>query len=310
MNPRPPDCVLRCTQSFGPRQNLSFEEAAQFLHQLCQGPGANLTYSWQFIDRPNDGDVYVYFQVSAPTPLMDGLQYLEPESSYRQSQDLEVHETRFGFIPGINGEKEASRVRKRYRLAHGGHPNIVLVHYTRGPAKPVPPTMNIPVRSYPLPIINEPPMYVIGEKSGQRVMPPNAAQLVNQQQQLEALTNSRRQAAAGMQPQAPNMIRRPDEDSDEESNRVSTRALAVTRFKRNHELLAEIFAVNAVANAKAIPSPYEKIDQAELEAKLAKANEEVAALQEKVEQQDRDLQEAIATEEAAAPPQEPPKATA
>lgn len=47
-----------------------------------------------------DGDVYVYFQVSAPTPLIDGLQYLEPESSYRPLQDLEVHETRFGFIPG------------------------------------------------------------------------------------------------------------------------------------------------------------------------------------------------------------------
>ncbi|KAG8707191.1 hypothetical protein FRC08_000658 [Ceratobasidium sp. 394] len=309
MNQRPPDCVLRCTQTFGPKGSLSFEEAAQFLHQLCQGPGANLTYSWQFIDRPNEGDVYVYFQVSAPTPLIDGLQYLEPESSYRPLQELEVHETRFGFVPGINGEKEASRVRKRYRLAHGGHPNIVLVHYTKGPAKPVPPTMNIPIRSYPLPMINEPPMYVMGEKSGQRVLPPNTAQLVNQQQQLEALTNSRRAQAAGMQPQAP-MMRRPDDDSDEESNRVSTRALAVTRFKRNHELLAEIFSVNAVANAKAIPSPYEKVDRAELEAKLAKANEELAALREKVSQQDRDLQEVIATEEAAAPPKDAPKVTA
>ncbi|KAG8698135.1 hypothetical protein FRC09_007411, partial [Ceratobasidium sp. 395] len=134
-------------------------------------------------------------------------------------------------------------------------------------------------------------------------------QLVNQQQQLDALAASRRQAAA-LQPQAPNMMRRQDDDSDEESNRVSTRALATTRFKRNHELLAEIFAVNAVANAKAIPSPYEKVDQAELEAKLAKANEELAALQEKVNQQDRDLQEVIATEEAAAPPKEAPKATA
>ncbi|CAE6476798.1 unnamed protein product [Rhizoctonia solani] len=264
MNARPPDSVLRCTHHFGTKPSLSFEEAIQFLHQLCQGAGANLTYSWQFIDRPADGDIYVYFQVSAPTPLIDGVQYLDNESTYRPSQDLEVHEVRFGFIPGV-GEKEAGRVRKRYRLLHGGHPSIVLVHYTKGPAKPVPPAMNVPIRNYPLPIINEAPMYVIGEKSGQRAMIPNAAQMVSQQQQqLDALAASRRQAA-NLQPQ----VRRPDDDSDEESNRVSTRALAVTRFKRNHELLAEIFAVNAVASVKGVPSPYEKADKARLEAKLA-----------------------------------------
>jgi hypothetical protein len=38
----------------------------------------------------------------------------------------------------------------------------------------VPPAMNVPVRNYPLPMINEPPMYVVGEKSGQRALPPNA----------------------------------------------------------------------------------------------------------------------------------------
>jgi hypothetical protein len=53
-----------------------------------------------FLIVGEDGDLYVYFQVSAPAPLIDGLQYLEPESSYRPMQDLEVHETRFGFIPG------------------------------------------------------------------------------------------------------------------------------------------------------------------------------------------------------------------
>ncbi|CAE6436485.1 unnamed protein product [Rhizoctonia solani] len=262
MNARPPDSILRCTHHFAARPSLTFEEAIQFLHQLCSGPGANLTYSWQFIDKPSEGDICVYFQVSAPTPLIDGIHYLDNETTYRPSQELEVQEVRFGFIPGI-GEKEAGRVRKRYRLVHGGHPSIVLVHYTKGPAKPLPPTMNVPIRNYPLPIINEPPMYVVGEKSGQRVMAPNAVQLANQQQQLDALAASRRHA--GMQPQA----RKQDDDSDEESNRVSTRALAVTRFKRNHELLAEIFAVNAAANVKAVPSPYEKTDKAELEAKFA-----------------------------------------
>ncbi|CAE7167780.1 unnamed protein product [Rhizoctonia solani] len=304
MNARPPDSVLRCTHHFGAKPSLTFEEAIQFLHQLCQGGGANLTYSWQFIDRPADGDIYVYFQVSAPTPFNDGIQYLDNESTYKPSQDLEVQEVRFGFIPGV-GEKEAGRVRKRYRLVHGGHPSIVLVHYTKGPAKPIPPAaMNVPVRNYPLPIINEPPMYVMGEKSGQRVMAPNAAQLANQQQQLDALAASRRQAA-GLQPQ----VRRQDDDSDEESNRVSTRALAVTRFKRNHELLAEIFAVNAVANVKGVPSPYEKADKAELEAKLERANRELAELKEKLNQQEHEMEDVVTGDEVASA-KEAPKTSA
>ncbi|CAE6414093.1 unnamed protein product [Rhizoctonia solani] len=258
--------------------------------------------TWQFIDRPADGDVYVYFQVSAPTPLIDGVQYLDNESTYRPSQELEVQEVRFGFIPGI-GEKEAGRVRKRYRLVHGGHPSIVLVHYTKGPAKPVPPSINIPIRNYPLPIINEPPMYVMGEKSGQRVMAPNPAQLANQQQQLDALAASRRQA--GLQPQ----VRRQDDDSDEESNRVSTRALAVTRFKRNHELLAEIFAINAAASVKAVPSPYEKTDKAELEAKLEQANRELAELREKVNQQEHDMEDVITVDDATSAKEAPKTST-
>ena len=46
-------------------------------------------------------------------------------------QELEVHEAKCGFIPGSQ-DQNASRVRRRYRLVKGGHPQLVLVHYTRG----------------------------------------------------------------------------------------------------------------------------------------------------------------------------------
>ena len=46
-------------------------------------------------------------------------------------QELEVVEARHGFIP-LSGEMVASRVRRRYRLIKGGHPFLVLVHYSRG----------------------------------------------------------------------------------------------------------------------------------------------------------------------------------
>ncbi len=41
-------------------------------------------------------------------------------------------EVKFGFIPGI--DSMAYRVRRRYRLQKGGHPQLVLVHYSRGQA--------------------------------------------------------------------------------------------------------------------------------------------------------------------------------
>jgi hypothetical protein len=40
-------------------------------------------------------------------------------------------EARHGFVP-LSGEMGASRVRRRYRLIKGGHPFLVLIHYSRG----------------------------------------------------------------------------------------------------------------------------------------------------------------------------------
>ncbi|ELU44855.1 hypothetical protein AG1IA_01114 [Rhizoctonia solani AG-1 IA] len=233
MNARPPDSILRCTHHFAARPSLTFEEAIQFLHQLCSGPGANLTYSWQFIDKPS---------VSAPTPLIDGIHYLDNETTYRPSQELEVQEVRFGFIPVLSLftiPRDPQSVRKII-IDKNNFANLII-------DTALPPTMNVPIRNYPLPIINEPPMYVVGEKSGQRVMAPNAVQLANQQQQLDALAASRRHA--GMQPQA----RKQDDDSDDVKATYG-RVLALTV---------------PIANVKAVPSPYEKTDKAELEAKFA-----------------------------------------
>lgn len=44
-----------------------------------------------------------------------------------------MSEIKSGFIPGSQ-DQTAWRLRRRYRLLKGGHPNFVLVHYTRGPS--------------------------------------------------------------------------------------------------------------------------------------------------------------------------------
>lgn len=100
---------------------------------------------------------------------------------------MEVAEVKFGFIP--NQDASAYRVRRRYRLVKGGHPQLVLIHYTRGQSirecllcsaqshfhnvdyVAIIPSLNHPTRAYPLRAPNEPPVYVIGEKAGQKVFP-------------------------------------------------------------------------------------------------------------------------------------------
>lgn len=102
------------------------------------------------------------------------------------SKELEVSEVKFGFIPGV--DTSAFRVRRRFRLSKGGHPQLVLIHYSRGQATrtsieftraechlkyciAIMPSLNQPVRSYPLRAVNEPAVYVMGEKQGQKVFP-------------------------------------------------------------------------------------------------------------------------------------------
>ena len=165
-------------------------------------------------------------------------------------QEVEVFEARHGFVPH-SGEMVASRVRRRYRLLKGGHPYLVLVHYSRGqsmgqsssfyffilvslvskrpthvlhrPAIP-PGLQGQPVRQYPLRQHNEPAVFVLGERQGQRVppsgpvggMPPNVgvgmgvgvggrqdaqAMLAQQNREMEALERrSQRERSVSMNP--------------------------------------------------------------------------------------------------------------
>lgn len=43
---------------------------------------------------------------------------------------MEIAEIKFGFIP--NHDQVAYRVRRRYRIIKGGHPQLILIHYSRG----------------------------------------------------------------------------------------------------------------------------------------------------------------------------------
>ncbi|TFY63812.1 hypothetical protein EVJ58_g3026 [Rhodofomes roseus] len=127
------------------------------------------------------------------------------------------------------------------------------------------PNLNQPVRNYPLRPIHEPALFVVGEKMGQKVYPnqhPGSAErpgppgmgigfggignsqamLAQQNSNLEALERrSQRDRSASMNARAPPPARVEDDDSADESDMISTRTLAMTRYKRNHEFMNEVF---------------------------------------------------------------------
>jgi hypothetical protein len=85
---------------------------------------------------PIDGirfqDQEVKYTMPVGSTRVSALQDDDTEARSESIQELEVHEVKYGFIPGSQ-DTNAWRVRRRYRLNKGGHPQLVLVHYCRGP---------------------------------------------------------------------------------------------------------------------------------------------------------------------------------
>ncbi|KAI0365351.1 hypothetical protein BV20DRAFT_766440 [Pilatotrama ljubarskyi] len=318
-HPQAEGLCLRFPDPLGQHAQVTHETAAQMLLRATQ-LAQHTPFTWGYIDKPAEGQLFLIFQMpQLPFPI-DGLVFQDREQRYSfplpGGRELEVSEIKFGFIPGV--DNTAFRVRRRYRLAKGGHPQLVLIHYSRGQASPIMPSLNQPVRSYPLRSVNEPAVYVMGEKQGQKVypgaggpgpgrvaptldrqpvgdmsmgygmpgmgMPGNPqAMLAHQNSNMEALEKralrdrsasmSARQAAARVD----------DDDSADESETISTRTLALTRYRRNHELMNEVFMYAAFGNKNAIspPPPYSIFKKDELEEQVAKLTSEIEALRAK-----------------------------
>ncbi|KAH9960102.1 hypothetical protein BC827DRAFT_1297105 [Russula dissimulans] len=310
---------LRFPENLPPHASLTHDVAVQMLGRAVT-LATQIAFQPSYIDKPPDGQIYLLFIPGGVSFPFDGIRYLEHEHRYTiplpGGRELEASEARHGFVP-LSGEMVASRVRRRYRLVKGGHPFLVLVHYSRGQSMPVPPALQAqPVRQYPLRQHNEPAVFVLGERQGQRVppvgpvggMPPNVgvgvgagvglgvgvggrpdaqAMLAQQNREMEALErrNQRERGASinpgQVQPQPPQ--RHDEEDSAEELEHISTRTLALTRYRRNHELMNEIFTHAAFGDKHSTkpPAPYSIFDKGELENRVERLTKEVEELEAK-----------------------------
>ncbi|KAI0292392.1 hypothetical protein BC826DRAFT_936865 [Russula brevipes] len=310
---------LRFPENLPPHPNLTHEVAVQMLGRAVS-LATQIAFQPSYVDKPLDGQIFLLFIPGGVNFPLDGIRYMEHEHRYaiplQGGRELEVSEARHGFIPH-SGEMVASRVRRRYRLTKGGHPFLVLVHYSRGQSVSIPPAIQAqPVRQYPLRQHNEPAVFVLGERQGQRVppagpvggMPPNVgvgvgagvgvgvgvggrpdaqAMLVQQNREMEALERrNQRERSASMnpvprQPQPPQRL--DEEDSADELEHISTRTLALARYRRNHELMNEVFTHAAFGDKHPPrrPAPYSTFDKAELEKRAGRLAEEIEELQAK-----------------------------
>jgi len=113
----------------------------------------------------------------------------------------------------------------------------------------------------------------------------HAAMVAQQNHQMENMEQRRqleRAASMGSSAQAQAQPR-VEEDSDDELDAISTRSLALTRYKRNHDLMNEVFIHAAFGEKNPPPreSPYAVFKASELDEKIAKLREELAVLEQK-----------------------------
>ncbi|EMD39494.1 hypothetical protein CERSUDRAFT_111802 [Gelatoporia subvermispora B] len=300
---------------------LSQEMALSMLLRATQ-LAQHTPFVWRYIDKPADGQLFLIFAMpSAPFPA-DGIRYQDQEQRYvlpaASGRELEVLEVRHGFIPG-SPDPAAYRARRRYRLSKGGHPQLVLIHYSRGQAIPIIPAMNTPVRSYPLMPHDEPPVFVMGPKMGQKAYPnaggagpipippqdrqppmqppigmgggmgPGAgatpqALLAAQNHNMEALERRSRERSGSMGTRQPQTRVIEEEDDADETDLISTRSLALARYRRNHEFMNEVFMYAAFGKQHPLPErppPYSIFKQSDLDDKVAKLTAEVEELKAK-----------------------------
>ncbi|KAH8825909.1 hypothetical protein DL96DRAFT_1610197 [Flagelloscypha sp. PMI_526] len=294
------------------------DQAAHILLDLMHR-ATTTPFHWSYIDKPADGSLILLYLPPGPNTQfpIDGVRYGEHETRYNapvvvkgQQVEIEVGEIKYGFAPQ-SMDQMASRVRRRFRFARAGNPQLTLVHYSRGPAMPVAPAMHQPMRQYPLQAIQAPAVYVAGDRMGQRIPLPGMAPMPQQVPQtgmpgmmpgapgpfnmlhsqnasMAELEQRRREQAklramqqGGVARQQPG-AGRPDDDHDDDDI-ISVQNLAMARYRRNHEWMNHVFshAAHGEVNAPPKEPDFGVFDLKELEEKKEKLEKEIEELKSK-----------------------------
>ncbi|KAG1739422.1 uncharacterized protein EDB91DRAFT_383888 [Suillus paluster] len=73
--------ILKYSEDFGLHPNVSLETAANMLLRAIS-TSQNLPYNWTFIDKPQEGQIYLLFMPNPSQPLNDGIRWQDQENRY------------------------------------------------------------------------------------------------------------------------------------------------------------------------------------------------------------------------------------
>jgi len=243
--------------------------------------------------------------------------------------EIECFEARQGFIPGQDSQAFRIRRRFHFARSQGNQ-HLFLVHYSRSQQPvPVAAHLHQNIRNYPLPALPPINVFVAGPRASEIVHDEEARQIVaavqarapevfhhqqragmhnmqgnlHQQQQQHPGAASYASVAQDLSAQSALLrelerkkramappARRDDEDSPDEDSAVSVRTLALSRYKRNHELMEEVFQRAAFGVRKAEQPAEDSLPPLTLESineKLAAARNDVAELERRAAERQR-----------------------
>lgn len=305
-----PEAILLFPIDLASNSQLTIDLVSASLYRLA-ALSTTVPYKWGFIDRPKDNDVFCIHHRGGP--LTDGLMYLEQEHRHiiprhGHGPDIECLETKQGFIP--NHDNQAFRIRRRFHFVKPhGNPSLFLVAYQRSQTPvPVAAHLHQHIRHYPLP--PPPPVHIFlaGPRAGEAIHDEEARTIIANvqsrapesyynQQRTQAFSHPGGPAAYGGVAQdisahtaalkelerkkrmAAAASRRDEDDSADEDTAVSVRTLALSRYKRNHEFMEEVFQ-RAAFGARKVEATSDSTPGMTLEEILAKLESTQASVDE------------------------------
>ncbi|KAG9295475.1 hypothetical protein G9A89_013504 [Geosiphon pyriformis] len=304
---RAKECFYMANIDYPRYSNLTPDMAAEMLTKAMNLIN-QITFSFLYIDRPADGQVYL---ISLPPTVEelppDGFHYLDNEMCYKTTlpdgRELLCAERKGGFAPN---DQFTSKIRRRYRLSMGND-NLQLLHYVKleeNHRQILNPGVisRTPTRKYPTPQMqpNMSPYARLPQQSPMQghVPNPQVVHLVNStapptptpsasyvQFQSRASTSSailkgvntsnskstgrRGKSAKNKAAAAAAAAEEADDPSGDEFDNIKPRDVALARYKMNHDFIEEIFSPHSTSSIKLEPSPYETLNIDELKQKVA-----------------------------------------
>ncbi|TPX62508.1 hypothetical protein SpCBS45565_g06993 [Spizellomyces sp. 'palustris'] len=239
----------KLTTNFAPQRGgpLSPDRAAEILHKAASLVDQT-SFEWIIVDKPVDGSIFV-FQLHPSEPLPeDGYGWMDDEAAFRTivvDKEMEIISRSQGF--GY-GDKVAHMTRRRYRLVHS---DLQLMHYLQMPD----PARHVPVHPQ---LIKAPPrdpatlpnLTARGPPPPQMVPPYGMAQRgmagADPAHYKHLAHRKRGRMKPSMQPRA--FLEDDHDPSGDELDGSVSRAVALERYKRNHEFIDMIFSPYPIAS--------------------------------------------------------------